>query len=133
MNFRKVKSIFQNTTKAVFHATAKAILRCTREVCKKGNISTELRMLMIQLAGAFAVLYGISYWSVAAALIVGGIGAIAAIETQAKSPEPDDPVVDQRIRAQIDAALSRGHNPFDSPIVPMTPKWLTYVALARKQ
>ena len=88
--------------------------------------------LLLQLAGVFAVLYGISYWSVPAALIVGGLGAVIAIERQTHAGPVEDPIVEQRIRAKIDAAMAKGFNPFDQQDVPMSAKWLTYVALVRR-
>ena len=43
-------------------------------------------LLIVQLAGAFSVLYGVSYWSVPVALVLGGVGAILAVERQSTSP-----------------------------------------------
>jgi hypothetical protein len=90
--------------------------------------------LLLQLAGAFAVLYGVSYWSIPCALIVGGIGAIAAMEMQGRNGEEskETPEEEQKIKAQIDAALARGVNPFTQQAVPLSSKWLTYVALVRR-
>lgn len=101
-------------------------------------VTRNFAMLIIQLLGAFSVLYGISYWSIPCALIVGGIGAIAAMELQGERTKEaeDTPEQEQRIRAQVDAALAHGRNPFigspDQPSAPMTSKWLTYVALVRR-
>lgn len=41
-----------------------------------------VRHLAIQLAGCAAILAGIAHYSHAAALIVGGLGAVIAIERQ---------------------------------------------------
>lgn len=40
------------------------------------------RLLLLQCAGALSVLVGISFYSIPAALIVGGLGAILAAERQ---------------------------------------------------
>ena len=42
----------------------------------------SMRMLSLQLLGSLSVLIGISYYSIPAALIVGGIGAILVAERQ---------------------------------------------------
>lgn len=122
--FRKVKDAFHSVK-----------VPCSRVLGKIGNISPNAVMLAVQLAGVFAVLFGISFWSVPCAFIVGGIAAVYAIERQGdhSAERGEDPVIEQRIRAQIDAALARGHNPFtgNAP-VPFTSKWITYVALARR-
>jgi hypothetical protein len=89
-------------------------------------------MMLVQLAGAFAVLYGISWYSIPMAYIVGGVGAIAAIELQNHVPKTD-PAEDALIKQRIDTALRNSQNPFDQPGVTINQKWLTYVALmARK-
>jgi hypothetical protein len=106
------------------------VLPWFREHC----ITRNSFMLLIQLLGAFAVLYGVSYWSIPCALIVGGIGGIAAMEMQGHgSQEPKETAEEeQKIKARIDAALARGVNPFTQQAVPLSTKWMTYVALARR-
>ncbi len=42
----------------------------------------SVTLLVVQLAGAGAVLAGIAQWSVPSALIVGGVVAVAAAERQ---------------------------------------------------
>jgi hypothetical protein len=90
----------------------------------------SLRLFVLQLAGAFSVLYGISYWSVPAALIVGGIAVIAAIENRSNARET--PEEEAKVRALIDGALARGVNPLEIEGVPLTPKWLTYIQMIRR-
>lgn len=43
-------------------------------------IEREGHKTVFELGAAFSVLYGISYWSVPAALITGGVAAIAIVE-----------------------------------------------------
>ena len=45
-------------------------------------IHKSLRLVLLQMAGAFSVLYGISFYSVPSALIVGGLAAILVAERQ---------------------------------------------------
>jgi hypothetical protein len=47
-------------------------------------LARDAHLVLIQLAGAFAVLCGISFWSVPCALILGGLGAIWAVELHNK-------------------------------------------------
>lgn len=47
------------------------------------------QLFLVQLAAAFAVLFAISFWSVPVALIVGGVFAIYAIQTQAGDNDED--------------------------------------------
>lgn len=46
------------------------------------SVHKSLRLVLLQMAGAFSVLYGISFYSVPAALIVGGLAAILVAERQ---------------------------------------------------
>ena len=109
---------------------ARDVLHWFSEVRQRVNIPMSLRLFVLQLAGAFSVLYGISYWSVPAALIVGGIAVIAAIENRSNARET--PEEEAKVRALIDGALARGVNPLEIEGVPLTPKWLTYIQMIRR-
>lgn len=90
----------------------------------------DARLTILQCLGALSVLYGISYYSIPIALIVGGLGAIAAVEMQGNSePKTDDRV----IKAKIDQAIFKGDNPFNDPAVPINSKWLGYLDAIRKR
>lgn len=92
--------------------------------------SRNLALLVLQLLGFLAVLVGISWWSVPAALVVGGIAIIAAVEMQAReTPEAEAP--ETEIRVDIHRLLKEGKNPFENGI-PMTEKWLRYVDLVTR-
>ena len=89
--------------------------------------------LVVELLGALAVLYGISWlWGDAVALIVGGVGAVAAVEMQSR-PEKDTSREDQYVKSLINNAVAAGKNPFDSPDVPVNQKWLSYAQLVARK
>lgn len=85
---------------------------------------------LVQAVGALAVLYGISWWSIPAALCVGGVGAIVAIELNPPAKVGPD---DAFIKAVVDAQIAQGKDPFTNPAVPKTPKWADYVSRTRKR
>jgi hypothetical protein len=93
---------------------------------------TSIPLLVLQLLGLGALLVGISFWSIPAALVVGGILAIAAAEMQSSglSKESADELENarnQEIRKHVDETLKAGKNPFKVGGVPMTPMWVQYV------
>lgn len=107
------------------HVKAKGLLAL---VAARELANRNLALFLVQLLGFLAVLVGISWWSIPAALVVGGIAVIVAVELQPSS-EPDTKASDDRMRETIHRALKEGHNPFDNPDVPMSAKWISYVDL----
>lgn len=90
--------------------------------------ASSIPLLVVQLLGFAALLVGISFWSIPAALIVGGILAIVAVEMQQKAVDPDaESEHNQAIRRHVDETLKAGKNPFKVGGVPMTPMWVQYV------
>jgi len=117
-----------------FNVRFGAILHWCREHCRKPNISASVGMFLIQLAGAFSVLYGISFWSVPCALIIGGISAIVAIEFQQREPgKKESPEEILAIQARIKTALASGEDPFSQPGVPLTESWVAYAVSLRRR
>jgi hypothetical protein len=99
----------------------------------KISIPAEFWPLLVQLAGAGCILYGISLYSHPIAFIIGGLAAILAIEMQSKEKKmnPEEVLHHQQ---QIKLALAAVQDPFSSPYnVPLTPAWITYAASLRKQ
>jgi len=92
--------------------------------------SRDLLLFSVQLLAFLAVLVGVSFWSIPAALIVGGVLAIVAVEMQAKATS-DDSSLDELVRARITTALKSGQNPFENG-VPVTAKWLSYVDIVTR-
>jgi hypothetical protein len=124
-----------NFLKITRHRAARAARTIAEVAGRAGSSITAARNVhyfLLQIAGTFAVLYGISYWSVPIALIVGGVGAIVAVELQTHEPEPD---IDQilAIQARIKTALASGQDPFATEGVPFTPTWVAYASSLRVQ
>lgn len=84
-----------------------------------------LWLVLIQLLGVLSVLVGISFWSIPAALIVGGLFAVGAVEMQAPRRNAKD---DEATRVKIHEALKKGVNPFADG-VPPEDRWIQYVRL----
>lgn len=118
---------------AIGHSLWKAglFVRGIRIPVYRPRVTREFLMLLVQLASAFSILYGISFWSIPVALIIGGVGGILAMEMQTRR-DHDDPKQNAVIRETINICLQRGQNPFDHPDVPLTQKWISYVATMRK-
>lgn len=90
-------------------------------------------LLVVELLGALAILYGVSWlWGDAVALIVGGVGAVVAVEMQSR-PSRNTSREDREIKQKIDNAVSVGHNPFENEDVPMSEKWLAYAHLVARK
>ncbi len=108
------------------------VVHWARQLPRRLVPPAHLVMLLLQLMGAFAILYGISWFSIPVALIIGGVGAIVAIELQAheKKLTPEDITL---IQTRIKAYLASGEDPFGQPGVPMTPFWVAWAAQLRRQ
>lgn len=66
----------------------------------------QLRLFVLELAGIILVAYGVSYWSVPAAVILGGLVLVAAVEVRPHVVPslPQLPVPEPLLRAQAEQA-----------------------------
>jgi hypothetical protein len=121
-----------NTARRLAAHAARAIAQAAVTAAGFIAAARSAQLFVIQLAGAFSVLYGISYWSVPIALIVGGVAAIAAVELQSREPKQDTNEI-LATQLKIKTALASGQDPFIVPGVPFTPTWVAYAASLRLQ
>lgn len=75
-------------------------------VARAARNARQLRLFAIELAGVVLVAYGISWWSVPAAVIIGGLVLVAAVEVRphVASAMPSLPVPEPLIRVQAEQA-----------------------------
>ena len=100
----------------------------------KITFSQHFLLLAVQLIGTGCVLYGISLYSHPVAFIIGGIGAILAMEMQVHKEEKLKPEQVHHFQQQIKSALAKGEDPFGEPYnVPLNPDWISYAASLRRQ
>jgi hypothetical protein len=66
----------------------------------------QLRLFVMELAGIVLTTYGISWWSVPAAVIIGGLVLVAAVEVRphVATAMPALPIPDALVRAQAEQA-----------------------------
>jgi hypothetical protein len=66
----------------------------------------QLRLFLIELGGVVLTAYGISWWSVPAAVIIGGLVLVAAAEVRphVASAMPNLPIPETLVRAQAEQA-----------------------------
>jgi hypothetical protein len=94
------------------------------------RLSQSFLMLAIELLGALAILYGISWFSIPISLIIGGVGAIIAMETQSRTPKTSPQEI-LAVQERIKTALASNLDPFAQPGVPLTATWVAYAASLR--
>lgn len=87
-------------------ATAVTAGACLATAARAARNAQQLRMFVIELAGVVLVPYGISWWSVPAAVIIGGLVLVAAVEVRphVASALPDLPIPEALVRAQAEQA-----------------------------
>lgn len=66
----------------------------------------QLRLFVVELAGVVLTAYGISWWSVPASVIIGGLVLVAAVEVRphVASAMPNLPIPEPLVRAQAEQA-----------------------------
>lgn len=65
----------------------------------------QLHLFVTELAGVVLTAYGISWWSVPAAVIIGGLVLVAAVEVRPHGTAiPDLPIPEVLVRAQAEQA-----------------------------
>lgn len=66
----------------------------------------QLRLFAIELGGVVLTAYGISWWSVPSAVVIGGLVLVAAAEVRphVASTMPDLPIPETLVRAQAEQA-----------------------------
>lgn len=93
---------------AIGHLAAVAVVvgACLATVARAARNARQLRLFLIELAGVVLVAYGISWWSVPAAVIIGGLVLVAAVEVRphVAAAMPSLPVPEPLIRVQAEQA-----------------------------
>lgn len=101
----KVKAVLDPSVAASWDAAVKLGAGLTFSYRRLRN-ARALWMFIGELAGVVLVSYGISLWSIPAALIIGGLVLVAAVEVRPHVGKalPEMPVPPELLRAQAESA-----------------------------
>lgn len=90
------------------HLAAWGVAACALLViaARAARNARQLRLFVLELAGVVLTAYGISWWSIPAAIIIGGLVMVAAVEVRphVASAMPALPIPEQLVRAQAEQA-----------------------------
>lgn len=115
----KAKQIFVKAIGAVLGAIGDGVLATPRLV-KRIREARKFWLFLAEVAGVVLVAFGISLWSIPAAIIIGGLVLVAAVEVRPRvvPTMPSLPVPDEFLRQQAERAAQVINNVrFGLPVV----------------
>ena len=116
---RVATRLFIKAAGAVFETVGNGAL-ATPRLIKRIREARKFWLFLTEVAGVVLVAFGISLWSVPAAIIIGGLVLVAAVEVRPHVVQtmPDLPIPDDLLRMQASAAAQVINNiRFGVPVV----------------